>query len=330
MPIAGPHSSYAPVSLAATPLGLARDDLRAAMEPFVARHVAPDDPAWLAVVERKPRRAHARLRRRRWLGWLGSGRRDQESIEREYDASWARKELQPYACGTRPVAGAAWEYAGDAMFATMAAGARARLLVLMRAVGALRPQTVLEVGSGNGVNLLILACRFPEIRFSGVELTAGGVAVARSAQAEPSLPAVLQTFSPEPLRDPAAHRRVEFQRGSAEALPHPDASFDLVYSSLALEQMEALREKALAEMARVAARHTLMLEPFVESNDEGLRRAYRLARDHFAGAVHDLPRYGLQPIVVTDDLPGEVWLRPCLVISRKRGAGPSPAPGPAS
>jgi SAM-dependent methyltransferase len=180
------------------------------------------------------------------------------------------------------------------------------------------------VGAGNGINLLVLACRFPEIRFAGVELTEGGVAVARHAQASATLPDVLQRFSPEPLVDLQAHRRVEFRQGTAAALPFAAGAFDLVYSCLALERMEQVRGPALAEMARVTARHAVLLEPFVDCNDTGLRRAYRLARDHFGGAVRDLPSYGLEPLVVTDDLPGEIWLQPCLVIARKGLAG-SPA-----
>lgn len=215
------------------------------------------------------------------------------------------------------------------MFATAAAGARARLLLLMRAVASLRPRAVLEVGAGNGVNLLTLACRFPEIGWAGVELTEGGVAVARGAQAETTLPAVLQRFSPEPLDDLQAHRRVDFRQGTAAALPFADGAVDLVYSCLALEQMEQVRPAALAEMARVTAAHALLLEPFVDCNATGLRRDYRLARDHFGGAVGDLTAHGLDPVVVTDDLPGEIWLQPCLVIARKR-ADPRPARSPSS
>jgi hypothetical protein len=85
--------------------------------------------------------------------------------------------------------------------------------------------------------------------------------------------------------------------------------------------MEQVRQAALGEMARVTAGHALLLEPFTDCNDTGLRRDYRLARDHFGGAVGDLPAHGLDPVVVTDEVPGEIWLQPCLVIARKRAAG---------
>jgi SAM-dependent methyltransferase len=323
-PTATPNTERRFAGLGDTPLGLAAADLRAAMDPFVARAVPPGDPAWRAEVARKTATTGRRLRKRRLFGWLGIARRGQARIGAEYGRSWARKGFAPYAMERRPDHGAAWTYAGEALFATAAAGARARLLLIMRAVQWLAPRSVLEIGSGNGVNLLLLACRFPGIRFAGVELTRTGVAVARSAQAEAALPAVLSRFAPEPLLDPQAHRRVDFRQGTAAALPYDDGAFDLVYSSLALEQMEQLRDRALAEVARVTARHALLLEPFADCNDSGLRRAYRLARDHFSGSIADLEKHDLEPLVVSDDLPGEIWLQPCLVIARKRLVG-SPA-----
>jgi SAM-dependent methyltransferase len=295
-------------------------DLRAAMDPFVRRVVSEGDPEWRAEVARKTAKTRRRLRRRRLLGWLGIARRDQGRIGEIYGESWARKGLQPYdsAHPSGPVA--AWTCAGQAMFATMAAGARARLLLLMRAIAWLQPRTVLEVGAGNGVNLLVLACRYPGIRFAGLELTESGVAVARETQTLPLLPSILKDFAPEPLVDLQAHRGVDIRQGTAAALPFADGAFDLVYSCLALEQMEQVRAAALAELARVTAAHALLLEPFTDCNDTGLRRAYRLSRDHFGGAVDDLPAYGLTPVVVADEVPGEIWLQPCLVIARKAEA----------
>lgn len=300
-------------------LGVTRTTLLSVMEPFVARRLTPVDPLWTAEVARKSAKTRRRLRQRRWLGWLGKGkRRDQSKIKELYDGAWARKRLQPYAMEPRPSEGAPWQYGSQVMFATSAAGSRARLLVLMRTIALLGPRTVLEVGCGNGLNLLLLACRFPDIRFAGIELTEGGFAVARAVQQEAELPEVLRRFAPEPIVDATRHRAVAFHLGSAATLPFDTAGFDLVYSSLALEQMEQIRPQALGEMARVSGQHTAMLEPFWDCNDSGLRRDYLLTRDHFRGRIDELPQYGLDPILVTDDLPGEIWLQPCLVVCRKR------------
>src|SRR5690606_1356218 len=128
---------------------------------------------------------------------------------------------------------------------------RFRQLMLIRLVEHLKPRRVLEVGCGLGIHLILLACRFPEVEFTGVELTAAGHRAARALQAEERLPQHLVAFAPEPLVDLTGFRRVDFRQGNAAALDFPDQRFDLVYTVLALEQMERVRARALAEIARV-------------------------------------------------------------------------------
>ena len=78
---------------------------------------------------------------------------------------------------------------------------RVHLLFLMRLIEKLQPTNVLEVGSGMGLNLCILAARFPDIKFTGIELTAAGDEVARAFRAMPTLPEQFSQFSPLPLVD---------------------------------------------------------------------------------------------------------------------------------
>ncbi len=72
------------------------------------------------------------------------------------------------------------------------------------------------------------------------------------------------------------------------------------------------------EAARVARRHTLMIEPFADVNDSFWPRLNVVRRDYFRGRIGDLPGYGLHPIVVTDDFPQESFLKVCAVLSEKR------------
>ena len=68
---------------------------------------------------------------------------------------------------------------------------------------------------------------------------------------------------------------VEFRQGNAAALPYPDRSFDVVYTILAVEQMESIREQAMREIVRVARSHVVMIEPLMDSNRDPLRRLAR-------------------------------------------------------
>src|SRR5690606_37798769 len=105
-----------------------------------------------------------------------------------------------------------------------------------------RPHSILEVGSGVGLNLCLLADRFPEIDFAGVELTQAGVEVARELSALPTLSPSVVAFSPEPLRAAAAHARISWHQGNAAALPFGPGQFDLVFTIQAIEQMQAIKD----------------------------------------------------------------------------------------
>ena len=191
------------------------------------------------------------------------------------------------------------------------------LLTWGRAPQSLR---VLEIGCGNGINLMLLACRFPDIAFTGVELTAEGQAAAQSfQQAHAQLPEHLVAFAPQPLPDPAGFRRVRFIQGSATDLPFESGAFDLAITVLALEQMEQIRARALGEIARVVRSHALMIEPFADVNGSFWQRLNVDRRNYFRGRIDDLPGFGLNPIVACADFPQKYILRAALVLSERVG-----------
>jgi SAM-dependent methyltransferase len=164
---------------------------------------------------------------------------------------------------------------------------------------------------------MLLAGRFPELELTGVELTEEGVRAAQQLQVQELLPEGMVEYAPLGVSDRTAFRRVRLRQGDAGLLPFADGAFDLVFTMLALEQMESLRDRALREVARVSAGYTLMIEPFAEVNQGFWRRLNVFRRDYFRGRVADLPRFGLQPEIVTADFPQEVFLGACLVLARK-------------
>lgn len=297
-------------------LGITDSETEKAFEPYVTERFAPGDPTWEDLVEENTRRQ--RLRRlRRWLiGWIPRMRRTQVGIEGAYSRMWASRSLEVQLAVEGPTTSCLWR--GVGMRARAIGTKRVHLLFLMRVIAQLRPASVLEVGCGNGLNLFILAGRFPEVRFTGVELTSGGVAAVQSVRALKELPETVRTFAPEPVADPSPFDRITVVHGSAAALPFPDSSFDLVFTSLGLEQMEEIRVKALAEVGRVARSHTAMVEPFREWNESGPQRDYIIANDYFAGRIADLPSFGLHPLFATVDMPCKLTFRPGLVVCRVR------------
>ncbi len=299
------------------PLSLAvnREQLAAAFAPAVHREVAAGDRDWSRTV----RRLHLALRWKafatRWLPWLE--RRGQSATVREtYEEAWgAQADFRKFDLGKREKQLVVW---GDRRFYASQLGAkRIHLLYIAALIEALRPRTILEVGSGLGQNAMLLAQRFPDVRFTGLELTAQGTRIAAVTRAAP-LPEVLQRYAPFPLTDIDAHARVGFVRGSAAQLPFASSAFDLVYTVQALEQMEAIRPQALAEIARVCRGHTAMIEPFRDWNQTSLRRAKTQGWGLFSAAIADLPAFGLTPVHSTGDMPMKVYYGVGLVVAEKR------------
>jgi SAM-dependent methyltransferase len=194
---------------------------------------------------------------------------------------------------------------------------RAHHLLFARVVRELRPRRALEVGCGNGFNLLIMATLFPEIEWHGVELTEAGVQVGSSIQKEAELPQALQEFLVDPIVDRTAHRKVKLRQGDASKLPFKDEEFDLVFSFLALEQMQSVRDKALSEIARVTARNTINIEPFRDYNQLPIQKHYREARGYLDLHVNELTSFGLKPIFTFDGWPQKLTLAAGAVVTEK-------------
>lgn len=279
--------------------------------PFVRERYARDDPEWVAIVADRRRR----VRRKMELPETAERKWTQERTLESYLETW-KIDLAAWLSTEGAVRPCEWRNEG--LFARPTGLKRVHQLALMRVFDTLRPQTVLEVGSGNGVNLFVLAARYPDLSFTGVELTETGVTATKAVMAEQELPGFLRAFSPEPLVDPGAHTRLDVRQGDATALPFEDGSFDLVYTVQALEVMDPVRDQVLAELRRVSRGHVAMVEPFYEWHATGLRREMIVSKGYFAQPIEDLGDFGLEPIVAMADLPHKLDYQPGLVVARAR------------
>jgi SAM-dependent methyltransferase len=296
--------------------GVPAADMDAALEPFIVERFKPSDPAWnrsVTALERSLRRMRRRRQLKRLVfAWRGN---TQNFVRRVYNNYWAEDRSSGVLGTTGDRVLGTWNGQGFQIAAH--ATRRIHQLFMMRAIAILRPRTVLEVGCGRGQHLLTLACRFPDIHFTGLELTQAGVQATEAVIAQPVLPDSMAAFAAEPLRDLSAHRRVEVVQGTAASLPFPDRAFDLVYTSLALEQMEAVRPAALSEVARVVGRHAMFTEPWRDYNESGPGLDYVLLHGYFRGRIADLSPLGLRPIYATDTMPQKVQMRTGFVVAER-------------
>lgn len=291
--------------------GLQLGSLSSALEQAIAPFSSDfDAAAWKRDVRQRARKSASRIAKR----LLGRKRRDTRAIETEYAEAWSAP-FERYDIGLAPRRAVPWFWGERRLLLDPNVAARVRAPLIAAVIRELKPRRVLEVGSGNGINLLLLAPAFPEIHFSGLELTERGTAAAKSVQTGP-LPQILADYSPLEIKDRLAHQRIAFIQGSAADLPFETGEFDLVFTVLAVEQMERIRSRALSEIARVASGHVAMIEPFRDANDSGLRRLYSWSRNYFRGSIDELANYGLEPQWSTVDFPQEVFLGSPLVLSK--------------
>lgn len=288
--------------------------LEAALEPFVLQEAS--ERRWRTMLNRRWRKALLRSARRLGGGRLNLGAREHRRIDKEYSRAWSAG-YGRYRLDRTDLKATPWFWRGRRFLVDPAGAARMRALFFGPLFERLRPRRVLEVGCGNGINILTLAGAFPEVEFTGVDLTEEGVQQARRAQSDPGILDILEAYSPLPVRDRSAIGRVRFQQGDASALPFEDGAFDLVMTVLAVEQMERIRARAVGEIARVCGGHALMLEPFRDVNARGLKRLYVYSRDYFRGSIGELRQVGLEPEWATDDFPQEAFLGAALVLARK-------------
>jgi SAM-dependent methyltransferase len=282
------------------------------LDPWVVSAMPATSLRWRKILARDSLRWHAKIWKR-WLKGLRSGNlsaaprfRTADYVKQTYGATWRKEDWPAHdrpPGATKPTMA---EWRGEGIILKKGGLNQMQLERMMTLIAETKPRTVLEIGAGVGQNLLRLSVVFPEISFTGIELTEEGVARARSVQADEHLPDIIKRFSPFPVADDTAHRRVDFRQGDATALPFADGAFDLVYSRQALEQMELVRKKAVAEMVRVSAGHILMVEPFADYNDDRRRSLAHRAKNYFSMRLADLPGAGLEPLFIFAEWPQKI------------------------
>lgn len=166
--------------------------------------------------------------------------------------------------------------------------------------------SVLEMGSGNGANILLLALLHPEIKeWYGVELTSAGVRASQSLLASPPFAYIEKVtgLRRDQVEKRLSHTRIVFTEGSMTKLPFQDRSIDVVFSCQAIEQLPRAYMRAFSEARRVAKKHTFFLEEFreaqrnfFEAQRNFFERMHLKNADYFCASFRELERVGFNDI----------------------------------
>jgi len=236
-------------------------------------------------------------------GRRGRGDADQvaDFYERAYGGQHMRLSAETQTRAGRPLP----FRVGDRAVVSMATSTCTRFFIdrMSEIVGACEPMSVCEVGCGRGANLMHLADRLPGVQCTGFDVAEPAIRSAREFQAMDDLPSTPfgQSLGLSAERS-GSWKSIQFKVGSAFALPAEDRSFDLVYTSAALEQMQSDIARALSELRRVARHYVLMREPFADGNDM-LGRMFLWSKNYFRMRSDELPKHGLEPVKMWTSLP---------------------------
>jgi len=291
------------------------DEIQSLFKPFIQTEYSLSDPRWQDHVIASATFWKKKWLKRYFLGWTGFiGVKDQKNVEIDYSLQWANSTLEQNLTNLKSVP-CLW---GGRCFLARSYGIkRLHQFLLAKFINDTKPKTILEVGSGNGLNLFILSFLFPSIQLTGVELTKGGYEASKKVALEDTLPDYIVNFSPLVGINSKAHKLIDFQQGSAKSLPFADESFDVVFTILALEQMEEIQHEALSELSRVCKKYLVMVEPFREWNNESTNRHRVKSLDYFTASIHDLSKYGFKILGCHDDIPNKLHYTTNFIVAEK-------------
>jgi SAM-dependent methyltransferase len=281
-----------------------QEELDSVFNPFIDKEYESSDLAWQEHVDRSKSFWLKKFLKRILLGWSSlSGARTQKNIEVDYSSQWSNASLEENITNPKSVP-CKWE---NRKFLARAYGLkRIHQFLLAKFIESTKPKSILEVGSGNGLNLFVLSHIFPSIRLSGIELTKGGFDASIKIASEDTLPEYILNFSPLKGVASNAHKSIDFRQGTAKSLPHDDNSFDIVFTFLALEQMEEIRNDALSQLSRVCKKYLVMVEPFRDWNDSSTNRHRVVSLDYFSAWISDLSKFGLKPVGYYENIPNKL------------------------
>ena len=183
---------------------------------------------------------------------------------------------------------------------------------IYKVIKKIKPRKVLEIGSGNGINLNLLSSLFLRIKFTGLELTKNGVVYSRSIKK------VDEKFYDGFFVKGTRIGNVNFIQGNAKKIPFLNNTFDLVFSVLALEQMNSIYKNVITEMVRVSSKYLVFIEPFQDLNSNILSYLHHRGSKYLSLKTYDLEKtFNVKVLFILKDFYDKASLKTALIVAKK-------------
>lgn len=139
-------------------------------------------------------------------------------------------------------------------------------------------KSVLEIGCGSGLNLIILSQMFPEIQFYGIEPTEGGIKAFKNLIK--NLPSELKSnFQTNAFDNVTIIHGDALNPNSLEEIM--DLKFDLIFTSAVIEQLSNYYELFFQNIVKINFQYFLFYEEWLEANLTNIHYLNLVRWDYF-------------------------------------------------
>lgn len=307
-----PHVSIVEAQLAQ--LDISCDEMLSLIAPYVKEVWDKNDPrAREAIRQRRNGLVHLVLRNLVKQIKDGTRSRTGQMVGKFYEEAYSNRTFSGYAVGTRYDT----YLLGDKVVKLTGMGNyRAKSRAIERVFDIVKPQSVCEAGCGRMKNLAYFATKFPDVRFSGFDISHNAIDTSCSIQQLdtldlrlPERPNLLSSEEMERVR-----RIKLFQADAANLDMIPDKAFDVTYTMSALEQMHSVLPEVLRELRRITRHYVVFCEPFRDVNGI-LEKLYLWSDNYFRADVAFVERHGFRCINLLDCLPKKPTFKDAVLIA---------------
>jgi tRNA G46 methylase TrmB len=186
--------------------------------------------------------------------------------------------------------------------------------IISKKIKELDIKSVLEIGSGAGLNLLFLAPLFPDVKFFGIEPTESGVRVSTDFIKNP----------PKEFGSDLVEKSIDniyIYKGSIlnkdDLKELKNQSFDLIFTSAVLEQLNNFLDQAFENIFQFNSKYYLFYEEWLEANSKISCYKTLVESDYFRVSTSYLNKFPIDILQFEIPIIQPSWLSYGVVFGKK-------------
>ena len=234
-------------------------------------------------------------------------KRSQQFTKNRYDRIWSDDKIQEMYNSENYTSQQIFTYKKKSFLAPESMQSRVFQTIHAETVTQLDPQSILEVGCGQGFHLKLLSSLFPQKKFYGIDQSVSGINFANQKIKNLKLTKdITYPLGYNYLDNNGDNLSYEVQ--DAKKLKFDNNSIDFIYTNLALEQMDNIKFEVLSEIKRVSKKYVLLIEPFKNLNNTGAKFFHHRSKKYFSLNYNELEDANFKILNIIDKIPHKISL----------------------